>query len=138
MQVQVRECTPVQLNWLVAFSCGATIGSDGEHDGLLHWPNGKWSMAPSDYVSNWAVSGPILDEYPDMQFWKWGGAERPDMQCACMPVAINGVKQMTTYFGASRLEAGLRCVVAARLGEVVELPDELMDESDVVERERER
>lgn len=72
-------------------------------------------LAPVAYSSDWSFSGPIieregigLDYYPDSGLWHAGTCEG-------------------TVWGMGRtpLIAAMRCYVISRLGDVVEIPEEL-------------
>ena len=72
-------------------------------------------LAPVAYSSNWSFGGPILeregiglDYYPDSGLWHAGTCEG-------------------TVWGMDRtpLIAAMRCYVISRLGDVVEIPEEV-------------
>jgi len=80
------------------------------------------------YSTDWAQGGPIIDNNPEMQLWPWGGEpdERAgELQCACLPVSFEGGHRQKTWFGKTKLIAAMRCYVASKLGNEVEIPEEL-------------
>ena len=63
-----------------------------------------------------------------MQFWPWGGEpdeRNGELQCACLPVTFDGGYRQKTWFGKTKLIAAMRCYVASKLGDEVEVPEEL-------------
>ena len=65
---------------------------------------------------NWAQGGPII-ERECMQLWKGGE------WCASLDQSFNPPEFST---GTTPLEAAMRCYVASKLGDEIELPEELM------------
>lgn len=112
MKVKVSEATKNQLNWMVA-KCIYPHGSD------------EWLScisAQEHYCTDWSQGGPLLSEegisrttdHSGLWIAYWtdgyteGDAGKLWMQC-----------------DKSELVAGLRCYVASKLGEEVEVPNEL-------------
>ena len=133
MKVNTAELSGVALDYAVAVAQGATnfrfdtvstywVTLDGEDRALSSAWSEKQNWNPS---TNWNQGGPIIDCL-DMQFWKWGGAPREEMQCAATPVKEEFGLSYTTYFGKSKLIAGLRAYVASKLGDEVEIPNSLI------------
>ena len=97
--IKVSEATELQLDWLVARIEGDELPKSG----------GKGL----DYSSDWAHGGPII-ERDDISLYHmtsdWIAVHNPvgDGQSALTP-----------------LIAAMRCFVTSRLGEEVEIPDEL-------------
>ena len=98
MKIKVSEAEGAVLNQLVNMAEGLHV-----------------VLAPVAYSSNWSFSGPIieregigLDYYPDSGLWHAGTCEG-------------------TVWGMGRtpLIAAMRCFVMSRLGEEVEIPEEL-------------
>ena len=99
MKMKTSELSGAALDWAVNMA-------DGLH-GVL---------APVAYSSNWSFSGPIieregigLDYYPDSGLWHAGTCEG-------------------TVWGMGRtpLIAAMRCYVISKLGDEVEIPEELI------------
>ena len=97
--IKVAEATELQLDWLVARIEGDELPKDG----------GKGL----DYSSDWAVGGPII-EREGISIYRmtsdWSAAYNPSG---------------ATQDGPTPLIAAMRCFVTSRLGEEVEVPDEL-------------
>ena len=97
--IKVAEATERQLDWLVARIEGDELPKSGGQ-GL-------------DYSSDWACGGPIL-EREGISIYRmtsdWSAAYNP-----------SGAAQD----GPTPLIAALRCYVASKLGDTVEVPEEL-------------
>ena len=95
--IKVAEATERQLDWLVARLEGDELPKSG----------GKGL----DYSSDWAHGGPIKEKHQISTTYCGGGVE----------AIFNG------YYGQGPTEliAAMRCFVTSRLGEEVEIPDEL-------------
>lgn len=114
-KIQVSTATNNQLDWLVA-KCERDTGAD--------WTAHNGRRYTTDPAQMW----PIIDANTEMQFWPWGGSpdeRNGELQCACLPSKLEGGTRMRTWFGKTKLIAAARCYVASKLGETVEVPEEL-------------
>lgn len=97
--IKVAEATELQLDWLVARIEGDELPKDG----------GKGL----DYSTDWACGGPLI-EREDISIYRmtsdWSAVYNPSG---------------ATQDGPTPLIAAMRCFVTSRLGEEVEVPDEL-------------
>lgn len=122
MKIRISEATPLQIDWLVA-KCE---GKDGvlHDDGITRCiviaaPSGvyKGTWRPS---LNWSQAGPIIEREKLDAFWnadaEWwsvaGYDERADREV---------VMRDKSY-----LVAAMRCYVASKLGDTVDIPEELV------------
>jgi hypothetical protein len=143
MKIKVSEATPRQLDWMVA-KCEGAIGVrlhtyrginpgpavwvvDWEREpGAHHWVE----LSSLDYSTNWAQGGSII-EREDIAM-----SSKPDGLWAAY--APQGTKAVThagqtvevynwTYkqCGYTPLIAAMRCYVASKLGDTIEIPEEL-------------
>jgi len=105
MKVKVSEATPIQLDWMVEMV---------ECDGAMY--SGR---APRPFSTDWAQGGSIIERegiglnkrnehYLNEGFWQASYWKRIEM-----------------YAGLTPLIAAMRCYVASRLGDEVEIPEEL-------------
>ena len=98
--IKVAEATERQLDWLVARIEGDELPKSGGQ-GL-------------DYSSDWACGGPIL-EREGISIYRmtsdWSAAYNPSV---------------ATQDGPTPLIAAMRCYVASKLGDTVEVPEELV------------
>jgi hypothetical protein len=140
MKVKVCDATPVQLNWMVAMAEGdrvyrPRIGRPSDWDREAYLRDGSdnrwvvrvqnpkvahyvdWTYCPS---RNWMEGGPIiereginLDNYAKNPNWSaWTPAPERD----------SGEAQA---YGPTPLIAAMRCYVASKLGDTVDVPEEL-------------
>lgn len=103
MKVRVSEATPVQLNWLAA-----------QAEGLASYVEVVESFQPT---SDWAQGGPIIERkeielVPKGMHWE----------------AYADEDFHVPYSGPTPLIAAMRCYVAGKLGDEVEIPNELKGE----------
>ena len=109
--MKTSELTGAALDWAVAKCEGIGLGPRGF---VVYYDNGEpASWHPS---TNWAQGGPIIErEWIDLHcvndsLWE---AECP----ACCGLAMQN--------GPTPLVAAMRCYVASKLGEEVDIPEEL-------------
>jgi hypothetical protein len=107
MKIKTSELTGAALDWAVAI-CEHNVG---------------WEPEGEDrdfYSTNWSQGGPIieregisLDQYANYPQWQafTPAPEQPSGQSVCN--------------GPTPLIAAMRCYVASKLGDTVEIPDEL-------------
>jgi hypothetical protein len=113
--MKTAELTGAALNWAVAKCEGASA------DRLESYIDGMREANDGNYSTNWAQGGPIieregigLDQYADYPRWQafTPAPEQPSGHCVCL--------------GPTPLIAAMRCYVASKLGDTVEVPAELM------------
>ena len=111
--MRTAELTGAALDWAVARCEGYfDIGMASVHDGVADvFYFDKWS--PS---TDWAQGGTII-EREGMQLWRGGE------WCASLDQSFNPPDFQT---GPTPLIAAMRCYVASKLGDEVELPEELL------------
>jgi hypothetical protein len=105
--MKTSELTGMALDWAVA-KC------EGKCEGDFAWYYDRRNAF--NYSTNWAQGGPIIEReginvwvFDDVT-WK---AENPFVGVDCV------------YEGPTPLVAAMRCYVASKLGDVVEIPEEL-------------
>jgi hypothetical protein len=101
--MKTSELTEAALDWAVA-RCEGGVGKNQ----LL----GAW-YAPS---TNWAQGGPII-ERENIAIW-------PDEEGGFFASANEGAGR--DYHGSTYLSAAMRCYVASKLGDEIDLPKELI------------
>lgn len=126
MKIQVNDATPIQLNYLAAKCEGKNsiaacyYGDDDTPLWLDEAPNPTWE--PSTI---WAQGGPIIEregiaidcERSSGHITGW---------VACNEVAGDENWDSNVCYGPTPLIAAMRCYVASRLGDEVDVPDELI------------
>lgn len=122
-KIKVSEATSQQLNWLVAKCEGVAITKFKESPSLF-FGGGFDKYAPS---TNWEQGGPILDKerIGTTPFTITVGPDKGTKEWFANYESFVDVTP-NYYSGPTKLIAGMRCYVAAKLGEEVEVPDELV------------
>jgi hypothetical protein len=115
--MKTSELTGTALDWAVA-KCEGIIGVDGRHtdeycDSLRHDQDGDYS--PS---TDWSQGGPII-EREGISVDRAGLAWTADLSDS-----VGGYIEHTES-GPTPLIAAMRCYVASKLGDEVEIPEEL-------------
>ena len=113
MKVQTKDLTGPALDWAVA-KCEDQQGKP------LDW-------VPPPYSTDWAQGGPIIerekiDLFTEKQTY-------PESWCASVARYQNGhrlVGWRLHQYGPTPLIAAMRCFVASKLGDNVEIPEELL------------
>jgi hypothetical protein len=120
--MKTSELTGAALDWAVA-KCEQAAGINVRegYGGSLLVVDANDFGAPAAYSTNWAQGGPIieregigLDQYADYPRWQafTPAPEQPSGQAVCN--------------GPTPLIAAMRCYVASKLGDDVDVPDELL------------
>ena len=118
MKIKVSEAAPIQLDWLVAKCEGKSgiLHDDGITRCIVVAAASGVYKGTFKPTINWAQGGPII-ERESIGTFKEGSRWVADF---CLP---NGTLLETN--GPTPLIAAMRCYVASRLGDEVEVPDEL-------------
>jgi len=115
MKIKTSEATPIQINWLVAkceghdvyipaFASQPWLQIRGEHGFVYRCPK---------YSTDWAQGGPIIErERIDVLY-------EHDLRWIAVPQ--KGIES----YGPTPLIAAMRCYVASKLGDEVEIPEAL-------------
>jgi hypothetical protein len=116
MKVKVSEATPPQLDWAVAKCEGLT-------EDTLHWCLYEGEIVsigadiPFNPTTNGAQGAPIIERekigtVPVFGFTKWQATKMND-------------GNLPKGYGATHLIAAMCCYVASKLGDEVEIPEEI-------------
>lgn len=110
------ELTGIALDWAVAKCMGHRVAENYGSYIRIYLPDPKQSgytlaFCPS---TDWAHGGPIIDR--ERITIEWEGD--PDSWCAC-------IMADQEVYGPTPLIAAMRCYVASKLGDEVELPEAL-------------
>lgn len=116
MKIKVSETTEEQLDWLVAKAAGYTT-SDLD---LLYDIKSYDKFNPS---TDWAIAGPII-EREEIGTKRNAPCSKGREWEASPSITAKGAGGRFGY-GPTPLIAAMRCYCASRLGEVVEVPEEL-------------
>ena len=116
MKVKTNELIGPALDWAVAKCEGRNITIMRNDDGSLFpqpvWSDGLWQQ---NYSTSWGQGGPII-ERERIGVW-WGGVWHAKYD-GCKPEAV----QDSDY----PLIAAMRCFVFSKLGDEVDVPEELL------------
>lgn len=123
MKIKVSAATPKQLDWMVCRALHPVADMSATHvwldtgDGEDDFPIEKYSTDP-------AVANPIIDRESiclDICL------DKPEMSCQWIADKRSGMGRLCRQYGATILIATMRCYVASKSGDIVEIPDELLD-----------
>jgi hypothetical protein len=128
--MKTSELTSPALDWAVAKCEGLEPFTDG-----VSWIAdiaGTYQQLPK-YSTAWAHGGPIIEgEQLDVAFdrdWKYEPTD-PDDNGDRWYATLHGSTDLDTplwsYYGPTPLIAAMRCFVASKLGDEVDVPEELM------------
>lgn len=115
MKIKTQDLTGAALDWAVA-KCENSDTSI-EHFTAMH-SHYAYDHDTFDYSTNWAQGGPII-ERERISIRQWTNVP---IVHAYMP--HDNAPWLSD--GTSPLVAGMRCLVAAKLGDEVDVPEELM------------
>ena len=122
-KIKTSELTGAALNWAVAKCEGKNITIMRNDDGSLFprpvWADGLWQQ---NYSTSWGQGGPIIERKRIDLLGMVHGAGGP--WTASVP-RKNHVGWRHLAEGPTPLVAGMRCFVASRFGDIVEIPEEL-------------
>lgn len=117
MKIKTSQLTGIALDWAVATCEGFTPFADG-----ISWiidKAGTYLQLPK-YSADWAHGGPIIEREllaPDPEL---------DHNCKCFRWCCRNWNGDGGYlYGPTPLVAAMRCYVASKLGDEVDIPDEL-------------
>lgn len=135
-KIKVSDASPTVLNHLVAklegheWRCPWML----KESGLVQWQSyeAAWGNPTPDYCDNWSDMGEVIDRTGMAVGRCWNdGQQRTnpyDAAYAYLPF-VGGECVGIKEYGASPLIAAARCYVVSRMGNVVEVPDELFVDS---------
>ena len=119
MKIKTSEITGAALDWAVAKILGVktqTCGV-GKYQYLAYIPKGKRSFYKYTPSSNWKQGGPLMEQHRIRIDCPWDSGP---FEATCK---IDGTTGWVK--GPTILIAAMRCLVSAKLGDEVEVPDEL-------------
>jgi hypothetical protein len=139
-KIKVSEATPLQLNWMVAKAIGLVDANRVVVD--FKYMSGedpvRWEPELSTYYSSayspttdWAMGGPIVEREKIGVWWATHVVDDEGNEYGNHWYAEPGMtdenadKPYTCMTGPTPLIAAMRCYVASKLGDEVEIPEEL-------------
>ena len=118
--MKTSELTGAALNWAVAKCEGIGLGPRGF---VVYYHEGEPAMwQPS---TNWLQGGPIIErEFLELRPGSFIGSKDLPRVFAAWAQNRHGDKTISAT-GPTQLIAAMRCYVASKLGDEVEVPDDL-------------
>ena len=117
IKLKTSELTGAALDWAVAKcegrkpSCYTGIVRATAHP---DFPDSPPIFGPElNYLTDWALAGPIIER--EKMTLEWTGEDW-----------MAYIRHDEEYFGPTPLVAAMRCYVASKLGDQVEVPNELV------------
>jgi len=118
MKIKTCDLVGVQLDWAVAVCEGEIYSAVPTYNGIgMEFP-------ATLYSTDWALGGPIIERerihvcpitYNDLL-----------AACECW---LDGRQPKASFYGPTILIAAMRCYVASKLGDEVDIPDVLTKEA---------
>ena len=120
MKVKTSELTNAALDWAIGTADGGLYQPRSARDSFWIWPGEpvKYSEAAPAYSTDWAQGGPII-ERERISIRQWTNVP---LVHAYMPQ--DNAPWLSD--GTSPLIAGMRCYCSFKLGDEVDVPEELM------------
>lgn len=123
VKIKVAEAGPRALDWLVSKCLG--VSCTGRPKVFLF----KWERGEQRYSTDWSQGGPILHREIDTLRKRSKAEEaelaRPNPNFKFKAEVFADIDGYHCAFGPTPLIAAMRCYVSSRLGDTVEVPDEL-------------
>ena len=140
MKIKTSELSAQALDWAVSYARGYSPEKDFHSHGMT-W-NGWWETAayintkPNEYrrvpkySTDWAQGGPIIEREKIDVFTSYEGpyiegADAGSTGWASRRHTKGGPINPKRYLGPTPLIAAMRCYVSSKLGDEVEIPEEL-------------
>lgn len=131
MKIKTSELSGAALDWAVAKCSGLEVKRFADRLYYVKGPDGVCRDAVGGSYSpstDWSQGGPII-ERAEIELLKWGidGWEAKDTNYQFLNTPQER-PEFSEGCGSTPLIAAMRCYVASKLGDEVEVPDELMKE----------
>lgn len=124
--MKTSELTGAALDWAVAQADGLqphTMGTawwirvTDPRDGSIDY------CEMPQYSTDWAQCGPIIER--EKIEWQWLPSSEKSHQYGARKPSLGGLNRTFCMDGPTVLVAAMRCYVASRLGDEVDVPEEL-------------
>lgn len=134
MKIKTSELIGATLDWVVAKCEGLELHKDGLLNGVVMegWHVAGYYMDPNSwarlgklrYSTDWSQGGPIIErERIELKNWGIDGWVAHATDYAFRP---GNDEHFAECFGPTPLIAAMRCYVASKLGDEVEVPEGLL------------
>ena len=133
MKIKTQDLTGAALDWAVAKAKGIDVvisqmAKRVEFDSYVYaeycnsYNAGQFHQFNPSH--NWAQGGPIIER--ENIEWQWLPAPDKAHQYGARKPSLGGLNRTFCMDGPTVLIAAMRCYVASRLGDEVEVPEELL------------
>lgn len=130
MKVKTSELTGPALDWVIAACERVYVPARLRNDQLATWFLTHWTAKQGgmNYSTDWSQGGPIIEKMMGCGLRLHTAEFVTGVSDKNLCVAsVNGDVHAGFYFGKTPLVAAMRCYVASKLGDEVEIPDELLE-----------
>lgn len=123
MKIKIDEATPLQLDWMVCISEGNTPVINPHRFGSISYGyfTSELGYAIPNYTTDWAQGGPVIEREKIDIVWEGN-------ICQAESENLSADDEDYRYglgYGPTPLIASMRCYVTSKLGDEVEVPEEL-------------
>ena len=122
MKIKTQDLIGHALDWAVARADGTDVMMDNRHSVIREAGMYVKAIPLSDYKpsTNWAQGGPII-EREGIELRVWDDSEAGKRQW----LADDTPESKWSIVGPTPLIAAMRCYVASKLGDEVDIPEDL-------------
>lgn len=114
MKIKTSELIGSALDWAVAVAYGLEVA-----DGVVVWFNDAGMLVAGHPSENWAQGGPIIERE---RIWVCPNIAYKGCGNAWEAISLNG----RSLSGPTMLIAAMRCYVASKMDDEVDVPEELL------------
>lgn len=115
MKIKTSELIGKALDWAVAKCEGEDYSPDTTYSGIGQ------EFLPTKYSTDWAIAGPIIEQtHISVGYERYSAIDG-----RIWDAVIPGGTSLFLEYGPTPLIAVMRCYVASKLGDEVEIPDVL-------------
>ena len=132
MKIKTTDLTGPALDWAVAQADAVTsayVAREGEWVAETHVRYFNPEVA-DDYTYapsyDWAQGGPIIERIKPQLTYQTSGKHAGQWGCNIWHTNKQGALCPGTQYGPTYLIAAMRCYVASKLGDKIEIPEELL------------
>jgi len=131
MKIKTAELESLALDWAVDFALSGKPlevkqHKSGSGEWMFFFGGCPFPQGPKKFSTDWAHGGPIIERMmrDGLRLHTAEFVTGVSDKNLCV-ASLNGNVHAGFYFGLTPLIAAMRCYVASKLGEEIEVPDEL-------------
>lgn len=127
IEVKTSELKGPALDWVVdAIESGKPLEIRHHKNGSGEWifvaDGVPYPSGPRKFSTDWSQGGPLIDKMGGFELKVWLES-KPETKCEAH---IHNYDGNWIVFGPTPLVAAMRCLVASKLGDTVQVPKELV------------